>query len=112
MTSASTPSGERRILARDAKGDEGEPPFDLEKVVLKFMDDHKEAIDSVLRDWGKGGKRRGWMIGAVMAFLGFIVLFTGILTAYSIISGEAFTFLVGAILMYLFNMIGPRLQVG
>jgi len=112
VTSASVPSGERRILARDAKGDEGEPPFDLEKVVLKFMDDHKEAIDSALRDWGKGGKRRGWMIGAVMAFLGCIVLFTGILTAYSIISGEAFTFLVGAILMYLFNMIGPRLQVG
>jgi len=94
------------------EGEDEELEFDLQKVVLKFMGDHKEAIDSVLREWGKSGKRRGWMVGAVMAFLGFIVLFTGILTAYSIISGEAFTFLVGAILMYLFNMIGPRLQVG
>ncbi len=94
------------------EGDDEEPEFNLEKVALKFLDDHKDAIDSIMREWGKGGKRRGWMVGAVMAFLSFIVLFTGILTAYSILSGEAFTFLVGAILMYLFNMIGPRLQIG
>ncbi len=92
--------------------DEERSDFDLEKVLLKFLDDHKDAIDSVLRDWGKGGKRRGWMLGAIMTFLGLVVLFTGILTAQAILSGEAFTFLVGTVLMYLFNLIGPRLQVG
>ncbi len=101
-------------MARDelSDGDDEQPDFDLEKVVLKFMDDHREAIGSMLREWGKGGKRRGWMLGGIMGFLGFVVLFTGILTTYSILSGEAFTFLVGTVLMYLFNLIGPRIQVG
>lgn len=101
-------------MARDEKlGDEDEhPDFDLEKVILKFMDDHKDAIDATLREWGKGSKRRGRMLAAIMGFLGFVVLFTGILTWYAVLSGEAFTFLVGTVLMYLFNLIGLRLQVG
>jgi len=100
-------------LTGEDSGDEGEePPFDLEKVVLKFLDDHRDAIDSMLRDWGKSGKRRGWMLLAIMGFLGFVVLFTGILTANRILSAEAFTFLVGTVLMYLFNLIGPRFQIG
>ena len=52
------------------------------------------------------------MLFAIMAFLAFVVLFTGILTAKAVLSGEAFTFLVGTVLMYLFNLIGPRIQVG
>src|SRR3990172_5551409 len=96
----------RRSEMRDDEPEDVEPEFDLEKVVLRFLDDHKDAIDSVLREWGKGGRRRGLMLGAIMSFLAFVVLFTGILTASSVISGEAFTFLVGTVLMYLFNLIG------
>jgi hypothetical protein len=100
-------------LTRGIGGDEGEEvPFDLEKVVLKFLEDHKDAIGAVLQDWGKGGLRRGRMLLAIMAFLAFVVLFTGLLTAGKVLSPEAFTFLVGTVLMYLFNLIGPRLQVG
>ncbi len=98
----------------DSSGDEEDeqPDLDLTKVALKFLDDQKDAIGSMLRDWGKGGRRRGWMLGAIMAFLAFVVLFTGILTARAVLSAEAFTFLVGTVLMYLFNLVGPRLQVG
>ena len=52
------------------------------------------------------------MLLAIMGFLGFVVFFTGILTANGILSAEAFTFLVGTVLMYLFNLIGPRFQIG
>ena len=100
------------MTREDETDEDEEPDFDLEKVVLKFLDDHKDAIDAMLREWGKGGTRRGRMLAAIMGFLGSVVLFTGVLTWYSVLSGEAFTFLVGTVLMYLFNLIGPRLQVG
>ena len=96
----------------ESDDEDAQPDFDLEKIVLQFLDDHRDAIDSMMREWGKGGRRRGRTIVAIMGFLGFVVLFTGVLTANSILSGEAFTFLVGTVLMYLFNLIGPRLQVG
>lgn len=106
-------SGWSGMTREDKPDDEDEQPeLDVTKVALKFLDDHRDAIDSMLREWGKGGKRRGWMLGAIMVFLGAVVLFTGFLTAQAILSGEAFTFLVGTVLMYLFNLIGPRLQVG
>ncbi len=98
-----------------AHGEEPEdevPEFDLTKVVLKFLDDQKEPISAGIREWGRGGSRRSWMLGAIMVFLGLIILFTGFLTSTAILSGDAFTFLVGLVLMYLFNLLGPRLQVG
>jgi hypothetical protein len=104
---------ERLPRGEDGSDDEDEgPEVDWERVILGFLDDHKDAIGAMLRDWGKGGQRRGRMLLAVMGFLGFVVLFTGLLTAYGFLSAEAFTFLVGSVLMYLFNVIGPRLSVG
>ena len=84
----------------------------MEKIIIKFLDDHKNAIDDGLREWAKGGKRRGWSLVAVMTFLGGIVLLTGTLTHFGTLSAEAFTFLVGTVLMYLFNLIGPKIQIG
>lgn len=81
-------------------------------MIVKFLDDHKDAIDTWLRESAKGGSRRGWALLAVMSFLGGIVLLTGILTYLHSLPGEAFTFLVGTVLMYLFNVIGPRIQIG
>lgn len=52
------------------------------------------------------------MLVGVIVFLGGIVLFAGILTNLGTIPGEASTFLVGTVLMDLFNLIGPRIQVG
>ncbi|MEE9236528.1 MAG: hypothetical protein V3U52_01890 [Thermoplasmata archaeon] len=89
-----------------------EPKLDFEKVILKFMDDHKEAISDMLRDWGKGGRRRGMTVMAIIMFLAGIVGLTGYLTYLGSLPGEAFAFLVGTVLMYLFNLIGPRLQAG
>ncbi len=89
-----------------------EPKLDFEKVILKFMDDHKEAIGDMLRDWGKGGRRRGMTVMAIIVFLAGIVGLTGYLTYLGRLPGEAFAFLVGTVLMYLFNLIGPRLQAG
>jgi hypothetical protein len=92
--------------------EETEPELDLDAIVLKFMEDHKQAISDGLREWAKSGRRRGIMLIAVMVFLGGTVLFTGLLTYVGSLPGEAFTFLVGTILMYLFNLIGPRVQIG
>lgn len=100
------------MARKDEDEGEEEPELDLEKIIVKFLDDHKDAIDSGLREWGKAGKRRGWMLLAILVFLGGIVVFTGYLTLVGSLPGEAFTFLVGTVLMYLFNLIGPRLQVG
>ncbi|MEE9236251.1 MAG: hypothetical protein V3U52_00455 [Thermoplasmata archaeon] len=89
-----------------------ETRLDLENIIWKFMDDHKEAISDMLRDWGKGGKRRGITFMAIIIFLAGIVGLTGYLTYLGSLPGEAFAFLVGTVLMYLFNLIGPRLQAG
>jgi len=89
-----------------------EPEIDLEKVIVKFLDDHKDAIDHGLREWSKGGTRRARTLIAIMTFLGLIVLFTGLLANAGALSAEAFTFLVGTVLMYLFNAIGPRITIG
>ena len=91
----------------EENGDES----DFEGVVSKFLEDHKEAIDDVLRDWGKGGRRGGFVVAGILIFLGGIVALTGALTFWGILPGEAFAFLVGTILMYLFNMVGPRISV-
>ncbi len=95
-----------------ADDEEEEPEFDLQMIILKFMDDHKEAIDDTLRDWGKGGRRRGMTVMAIIGFLAGIVGLTGLLTYLGNLPGEAFAFLVGTVLMYLFNLIGPRFQAG
>ncbi len=92
-----------------ADGNDDELP--LGDLIRTFLDDHKEAIDVILRDWGKGAQRRGYVVAGVLAFLGGIVILTGLLTLWGVLPGEAFAFLVGTILMYLFNMIGPRFQV-
>ncbi len=96
-------------MASDEKEAEGEP--DLERIILKFLDDHKAGIDDMLREWGKGGLRRGRSFIAVIVFLAGIVAGTGYLTLLGVLAGEAFTFLIGMILMYLFNLLGPRFQV-
>ncbi len=65
----------------------------------------------MLRDWGKGGRRRSFVVAGILIFLGGIVALTGALTFWVILPGKAFAFLVGTILMYLFNMVGPRISV-
>ncbi len=96
-------------MASDDKVPEDEP--DWGPVIVKFLDDHKAGIDDMLREWGKGGQRRGRSFIAVIVFLAGIVAGTGYLTILGVLPGEAFTFLVGTILIYLFNLLGPRFQV-
>lgn len=64
-----------------------------------------------LRNWGEGGIRHGRALYAIIAFMAGIVAGTGYLTLLAVLPGEAFTFLVGTILMYLFGLLGPRFQV-
>ncbi len=92
--------------------DEDDEEMKLEPIIMKFLEDHKQPIDDGLREWAKGGQRRGRSLLAIMTFLGLIVLFTGLLMSAGALSAEAFTFLVGTVLMYLFNAIGPRIQIG
>ena len=92
--------------------DDNDEEMKLEPIIVKFLEDHRQAIDDGLREWAKGGQRRGRALLAIMTFLGLIVLFTGLLTNARALSAEAFTFLVGTVLMYLFNAIGPRIQIG
>jgi len=99
-------------VSTTAKDDDEEDSDAFEKMIVKFLGDHKDAIDTWLRESAKGGMRRGRALVAVMGFLGGIVLLTGILTYLHSLPGEAFTFLVGTVLMYLFNVIGPRIQIG
>lgn len=91
--------------------DENGEELPLGDLIREFLGDHKEAIDDILRDWGKGARRHGYIVAGILAFLGGIVILTGLLTLWGVLPGEAFAFLVGTILMYLFNMIGPRFQV-
>lgn len=86
-------------------------PVDWEKIFLKFLEDQKDPIGSALREYGKGGLRRGRALYAIIAFMAGIVAGTGYLTFLGTLAGEAFTFLVGIILMYLFNLLGLRFQV-
>jgi hypothetical protein len=39
-------------------GEGEEPKLDLNKIALKFLEDHKEAISGAIKDWGKAGRRR------------------------------------------------------
>ena len=82
------------------------------KFLRDFVDKFHDPIKLWLEEMAASGKRRTKEMKWIMFFLAGLVTGTGILTYLRAISGEAFTFLVGSVLMYLFDLVRPRLRVG
>ena len=98
-------------MAKDDANDDEEDDAFLE-LAREFMREFKEPIKKWLEEAAKSGGRRTREMAMIMVFLAGIVAGTGILTYTRTLSGEAFAFLVGTILMYLFDIVRPRLRVG
>src|SRR2546429_6201972 len=99
------------MAKRENEGDNEEDDAFLE-LAREFMQEFKEPIKKWLEEAAKSGGRRTREMAMMMVFLAGIVFGTRVLTYTRTLSGEAFAFLVGTILMYLFDIVRPRLRIG
>ncbi len=90
----------------NGEGEEEENDEGL-KLIAEFLERHENqislAIEAWIKNFEKASTRRLWVIFGVFPLAAIIVAITGYLTYTGKLSGDAFTFLIGSIVGYLFS---------
>ena len=91
---------------------EGKPEDEFEEdesmtVIAEFLQRHEKQIAMFLEAWAKNFERdptrRLWVIFGVLALAGVTLILIGYLTVIGRVSSDAFTFLIGSVIGYLFS---------
>ncbi len=77
------------------------------EIISDFLKRHEKDISLAIQTWvknfEKAATRRFWVIFGVFSLAALIIVLTGYLTFTGKLSSDAFTFLIGSIVGYMFS---------